>query len=79
MPYEITAHIEQELRHTIRTELGDRAEYKREYQSRTDRLQHSPERTKHRLLILDREIALDKQADQVPILPALPEINIIPV
>lgn len=62
-PTDITSHIEQCLRNTIGTHLGDAAEDNHIHDDRQHRLDDVPQRTEDGLLVLNYDVSLDEQGD----------------
>ena len=73
-PADITCHIENGLRNTVGTHLGDAAKNHHIHDDSKNRLDEIPKRTKDGLLVLYYYIALDKEFYQVTIAPDFLEI-----
>ena len=71
-------HVEQELRQTVRGQLGDAAEDDREGDRRQQRLDQVPQRPQDGLLVDRDEVAPHEQHDQVAGAPQLAQAQVEP-
>lgn len=78
MPDHVGRQIEDEGRNAVRSKACNIAENQREDNRGQQRLNDSPGRAEHRLLIQRDEVALDEQEDQVFIACEFPQIEIKP-
>ena len=77
-PDEVARHVKEELGHAVRGQGGDAAEHHREHQRVQRRLDDDPRRAEHRLLVKQRDVALDQQEDQVAVVQKLAEVDVEP-
>ena len=69
LPQTDTAQVEHRLRDVIRRDTGNTTEHHDVHEHREQRRDEVPPHTEDRLLVLHRDIALDKQPNQVLLLP----------
>ena len=75
LPQAGSGEVEQRARHAVRGDAGDAAEHDHVHDDRQGRLNHIPDRTQDRLLVLGDDIALDEQRAQVAVPPEFLEVN----
>ena len=69
VPHAGTGEVEQRPGNAVGRDAGDAAEYDHVHQDRKGRLDHEPDRSEDRLLVLGDDVALDKQGTKVPVIP----------
>ena len=69
VPHTGAGEVEEWPRHTVGRDAGDAAEYDHVHDDGEGRLHDEPDRSQYGLLVLGDDVALDKEAAQVPVLP----------
>ncbi len=78
-PHHRSRHIEEQLRQTVRRQLGNIAKDHREGEGGEQRLNDEPQRSEDGLLVARDEVAPHEHTDQVAVMPHIAQLQVIPL